>query len=84
MRKPLDKPAPRASGSIHADEVLSMAEFGRRLGFADKALSDAQKAGLRTIVVGRCKFILGSDALDWFRRLAEQQAGDGDGQGGES
>ena len=74
MKRPTEAP-PRACGSIHAGEVLSMAEFGRRLGFADKALSDAQKAGLRTILFGRCKFVLGSDALVWFRRLAEHQAG---------
>jgi hypothetical protein len=81
MRKSLDSPAPRACGSIHANEVLSMAEFGRRLGFAHKALADAQRAGLRTILFGRCKFILGSDALEWFRRLAEQQAnGNGGGR----
>jgi hypothetical protein len=55
-----------------------MAEFGRRLGFADKALADAQRAGLRTILFGRCKFVLGSDALDWFRRLGEQQTTGGD------
>ena len=72
--KPLTPP-PRASGSIHADELLSMAEFGRRLGFAHKALADAQRGGLRTILFGRCKFVLGSDALDFFRKLAEQQAG---------
>ena len=54
-----------------------MREFGRRLDLHDKALSDAQKAGLRTVVFGRQKFVLGSDALDFFRRLAEQQAGGG-------
>jgi hypothetical protein len=56
-----------------------MAEFGRRLGFAHKALADAQRAGLPTIFFGRCKFVLGSDALAWFGKLAEQQAGNGTG-----
>ena len=76
MKRPLDKPAQRACGSIRADEVVSMAEFGRRLGFAHKALADAQRAGLRTIFFGRCKFVLGSDAIAFFQRLAEQQKGD--------
>lgn len=73
MRKPLDKP-PRQLGSISADELMPMREFGRRLDLHDKALSDAQKAGLRTVLFGRCKFVLGSDAIDFFRGLAADQA----------
>ena len=79
--RPLDTPAPRQLGSISAGEVMPMREFGRRLDLHDKALSDAQKAGLRTICFGRCKFVLGSDALDFFKRLAERQAGGGQQEG---
>jgi hypothetical protein len=41
---------------------------------ASRALADAQRHGLRTILFGRNKYVLGSDALDWFKRLGEQQA----------
>jgi hypothetical protein len=64
-------------GSISADEVTTLREFGRRLGLANKALCDAQKAGLKTCLVGRVKFVCGSDAVEWFRQQAEHQAGDG-------
>ncbi len=81
--RPLDKPAPRQLGSISADAIYPMREFGRRLDLHNKALADAQRAGLRTILFGRCKFVLGSDALDWFKRLAEQQAAGNGQEGGE-
>jgi hypothetical protein len=78
--KPRPDFTPRpGSGSVRADEVLSLREFGRRLGLASRALCDCQRAGLRTILVGRCKYVLGSDALTWFRGLASRQAGNGDG-----
>lgn len=77
--RPLDK-APRQLGSVSAGEIMPMREFGRRLDLADKCLSDAQKAGLRTIRFGRCKFVLGSDALDFFHKLAEQQGNSNGGQ----
>ena len=77
MKLPISKTHVRQLGSITADELLPMREFGRRLDLHDKCLSDAQKAGLRTVMFGRQKFVLGSDALDFFRRLAERQAGVG-------
>jgi hypothetical protein len=55
---------------------LTLREFGRRLGLGNRALCDAQRQGLRAVLFGRVKFIVGSDALDFFRRLA------GDGNGG--
>jgi hypothetical protein len=76
MKRPPNTIAPRpGTGSVAADEVLTLREFGRRLNLASRALCDAQKAGLPTILFGRCKYVLGSDALDWFRGLAERQAG---------
>ncbi|MGA2063837.1 MAG: hypothetical protein ABSG86_02660 [Thermoguttaceae bacterium] len=67
-------PAPRPLGSVSAGEVLCLREFGRRLNLADRALADAQREGLRTILFGRNKYVLGCDALDWFKRLRDQQA----------
>jgi hypothetical protein len=86
MKRPFD-PAPRPLGSVSAGEVLPLREFGRRLNLADRALADAQRQGLKTILFGRNKYVMGSDALDWFKRLGEQQAAapaasNGNGQGG--
>jgi hypothetical protein len=82
--KPRPDFTPRpGSSSVRADEVLSLREFGRRLGLAARCLCDCQRQGLRTVLVGRVKFVLGSDALDWFRGLAERQAG-ANGDGGPS
>ena len=60
-------------GFVSFTEVMTLREFGRRLGLAQKACCDAQRQGLRTILFGRCKFVLGQDVVTWFRRLAEEQ-----------
>jgi hypothetical protein len=72
MKRPLDTPT-TGCGSVRADEVLTLREFGRRLGLGPRALCDAQKHGLRAPLFGRVKFVVGSDALSWFRSMAEQQ-----------
>jgi hypothetical protein len=78
------KPRPATStprpgcGYVSAHEILTIREFGRRLNLASRALADAQRQGLHAITFGRVKFVLGSDALAWFRSLAEQQVGRGD------
>lgn len=64
-------------GSVSFTEVMTMREFGRRLGLAQQACSDAQHKGLRTILFGRTKFVLGQDVIAWFRRLAEEQESKG-------
>ena len=74
MKQRLQEPAPIGQGSVRADEVVTLREFGRRLGFARRAMCDLQRQGLRTTLVGRVKIVLGEDALTFFRRLAEQQA----------
>ena len=74
MRKPPDTPPTTGRGSVSRHEVMSLREFGRRLGLAKQALCDCQREGLRTVLCGRCKFVLGEDAIDFFRKLAEQQA----------
>ncbi len=68
------KRPPTGHGSVSSDEVMTLREFGRRLGLASRALCEAQRSGLRTVLFGRCKFVLGSDALEWFGRLAEEQS----------
>ncbi len=76
MKRPLEK-SPVGRGSVRADEILTLREFGRRLGLASRALCDCQRSGLRTVLCGRVKFVMGADALDYFRRLAAAQAGEG-------
>ncbi len=82
MKRPLDPTPAIGRGSVRADEVMSLREFGRRLGLAARALCDCQRAGLRTVLVGRCKFVIGADALRWFAAMAQQQAEQQAGQGG--
>jgi hypothetical protein len=72
MKRPTDPP-PRSLGSVHRDEAMPLKEFGRRMNLANRALADAQRAGLKTVLFGRVKFVLGSDAIDWFKQLGEQQ-----------
>jgi hypothetical protein len=75
MKRSLEDSTPRTGvGSVSITEVMTLREFGRRLGLAKRACADAQRQGLRTILFGRCKFVLGQDVVAWFRRLAEEQA----------
>ena len=74
MKRPLDTTSSIGRGSVHTDEILSLREFGRRLGLANKALCDAQKAGLKTATVGVRKYIVGSQAVAWFAQQADKQA----------
>lgn len=47
--------------SVSFTEVMTMREFGRRLGLGPRGLCDAQRQGLRTILFGRTKYVLGQD-----------------------
>ena len=78
MRKSLDPTAPTGRGSIRADEMTDLRTFGKRLGLGNRALCDLQKAGLRTVTLGRRKYIIGK----WALEFAEQQAA-GNGQEGD-
>ncbi len=73
---------PAVAGVVRADEVYRLAELKRRLGWQDHALRQARRAGLRLIPFGREKFALGSDVLDFFRRLADKQDGGPEGSNG--
>jgi len=84
MRKPLDTSPTVGRGSVSAGEILTLREFGRRLGLAHKALCDAQRHGLKTATVGVRKYVCGSDAVEWFRAQAEQQAGGNQGGRGDA
>ena len=68
------KPSPRRAPAVIRDgEVYSLAELRRRLRWQDHAVRQARIAGLRLVSFGRAKFVLGSDVLRFFERLAERQ-----------
>ena len=74
-RRPRERPGgPGLSGSIRADELLTLRELKARLGWGEHAVRQARRAGLRLIPFGREKFALGSDVLAFFTRLAEQHS----------
>jgi len=71
------KPAPRQLGSISRDEVLPLREAARRMGWHNKAISDVQKAGLQTVVIGRMKFTTGQAVYEFVERMMQQAGGQG-------
>jgi hypothetical protein len=64
-------------GSVLADELVDLRTFGKRLGLGPRVLCDLQRAGLKTVLLGRKKFLIGK----WAIEFAEQQAG-ANGHGG--
>jgi hypothetical protein len=74
MKHPHQSP-PEARSSIHADELLDMRTFGKRLGLGPRVLCQLQKDGMRVCTLGRRKYVIGK----WVLEFAERQAGD---QGG--
>ena len=80
MSRPRTTPQPRPRGSVHRDEVLSLAEFRSRTGFGHKSIASAKRAGLRVIHFGRLGFVRGVDALEFFAKLAEEQGQEGAGK----
>jgi hypothetical protein len=66
----LERPDP---GPIRAGEVYTLRQAARRLNWARKSVADAQKAGLRTVLFGRQKFVTGAEVLRFFKALESQQ-----------
>jgi hypothetical protein len=67
--RPHDTPPPAGHGAIRSDELMTLREFGARLGFGRRILTDFQKQGLRTITAGRLKLVLARDAIQFFDGL---------------
>jgi hypothetical protein len=72
MRKAPDKQP--TLGSIRADAVYPKRTLCHALGWCQVSWIQATRKGLRTIRFGKQSFVLGADALDFFRRLADAQA----------
>ncbi len=85
MKRPPVPPRDHQPAGVARDgEVYRLAELQRRMGWGAHALRQARVAGLRLISFGREKFVLGSDVIQFFQRLGDRQAGNGDqGQGGQ-
>ncbi len=71
MRKPLDKLAPRF-GSIAIGETLPLREAARRMGWASRMVADVQRAGLKTVTIGRLKYTTGQWVSDFVELMAEK------------
>jgi hypothetical protein len=79
----MTSPTPKTSnapGVIRDGEVYRLREVCRRLGWKEHAIRQARAAGLRTIIFGREKFILGRDVLSFFEKIAERQQSSGEGK----
>jgi len=79
MRRPrtdygADRPAKVVLGSIRADEVMPAELFRPRMGISDKAWREMLRRGLRAVQVGKRQYVLGQDALAFFRRLSDGEA----------
>jgi len=51
-------------------EVLSVEEAARRMGWGRRLTIDAQRMGLRSVLIGKRKYTTG----DWVREFVECQA----------
>ena len=67
--KPMSTPV--ASRSIRADEVMSLREAARRLGWKAHSIRQAKRRGLRVVKFGSTNYVLGESILEFFRQLAD-------------
>ncbi len=58
-----------APGVIDGTAIYTLGEFQDRLKLGQHAMRQARRAGLPVRRVGRRGYILGSDALEFFRRV---------------
>jgi hypothetical protein len=54
---------------VRADEIYPLPEFRRRLGLGAAAMRTARRQGLRVRQLGRTRYVLGRDALEFFGSL---------------
>jgi len=73
MRSRPSDPALRF-GSILPGEVMPMEEAARRLGWMKRMTIDAQKMGLRTVLIGRRKYTTGDWVCRFFEKQVDRQA----------
>jgi len=69
-------PSPRPPAVVRDGELYSLQELRHRLQWAEHAMRQARVAGLKTILFGSKKYVLGSDVLAFFERLKDKQGGE--------
>jgi hypothetical protein len=58
-------------GSIRADEFYRLDDFKVRTGLNDDAMRKARRKGLKARKIGRRKFIIGAEAIEFLRSCPE-------------
>jgi hypothetical protein len=71
-------PPDRTAGlaPIRGDELYAWADLKRRLGLCQRSGREMVRQGLRQVVCGKRRFVLGSDVLIFFKRLADVKSGE--------
>jgi hypothetical protein len=54
-------------GVIRADELYTRDEFMQRLSLGEDAMTTARRRGLKSRFIGRKKYILGSEAIEYLK-----------------
>lgn len=67
--RPIDSTPRPGFGSIQAGEVLPLREAGRRLGWGNKTIAQAQRDGLKAVQYGKIKYTTGRAVLEFIERL---------------
>jgi hypothetical protein len=66
-----DRPAPRALGSIRADEVLPAELYRNRMGISQKGWRELLRRGFPCVSSGKRQYVIGEHAIAYFKSLAE-------------
>ena len=70
------RPKPEANNTppvVRADEMYVADEFYRRCRWRRHSIRQAKRLGLPTIRYGSRDYIVGADAIAWFREIGSQQ-----------
>ena len=72
-RQPTPEPAPSKlfSGFIRGDELYTIKELQRRLGFRESAWQALNRKGLPCHQVGKRVFVFGQDFIEFTRKQGE-------------
>lgn len=71
-------PATRTPGVIRADEAYTLTEFRKRTGLGSTAFRGARAAGLRVIALGRKRYVLGVDWIEFLKQVQVQEKSSGE------
>jgi hypothetical protein len=65
-------PAVRPSGEILGNAVYTLSEFTARTGMTASAMREARRAGLPVHQVGKRRFVVGQQSLDFLNSSKER------------